>query len=113
MVSTSSGTHTGSPVMCARSSHSSRPFAPPPTHTTWLGAWPAPPIASITSRSASALPSNSARARCARECAAVSPNHPPRAFAFHSGAIAPASAGTHETPPDPGGAPSARSSSSS
>ena len=99
--------------MWARSSHSSRPFAPPPTHTTCEGAWPAAPIASITSRSASALPSSSARARCARPCAAVIPNHAARAEAFHSGAIAPASAGSHETPPAPGGASSASASSSS
>ena len=33
---------------------------------------------------------------CARPWAAVSPNQPARASAFHSGAIAPASAGTHE-----------------
>ena len=37
VVSTSSGRHTGSPVMWARSSSSRRPFAPPPTHTTSLG----------------------------------------------------------------------------
>ena len=67
-------------------------------------AWPAPPIASITSRSACAFPSSSARARWARPCAAVMPNQPARAWAFHSGAIAPASAGTHSTPSAPGGA---------
>ena len=97
----------------ARSEHSSRPFAPPPTHTTSLGGCPAAPIASITSRSASALPSSSARARWARPWEAVIPNQAARACEFHSGAMAPASAGTHETPPAPGGAHSARALSSS
>ena len=113
VVSTSSGRHTGRPVTFARSSHSSRPLAPPPTQTTSRGGWPAPPIASITSRSASALPSSSARARWARPCAAVIPNQPARACEFHSGAIAPASAGIHETPPAPGGARSASAFNSS
>ena len=70
-------------------------------------------IASITSRSASALPSSSARTRWARPCAAVTPNQPARARAFHSGAMAPASAGTQDTPSAPGGAHSASALSSS
>ena len=113
VVSTSSGRHTGSPVMWARSSSSSRPLAPPPTQTTSLGGCPAPAIASITSRSARALPSSSARARWARPWAAVMPNQAARASAFHSGAIAPASAGSHVTPPAPGGAHWASALSSS
>ena len=104
VVSTSSGTTTGSPVMCARSSHSSRPFAPPPTHTTSRGrvAGGADRLDHVAQRQRVALQQRprEVRARRARRSCRTSRA---RARAFHSGAIAPASAGTHETPPAPGG----------
>src|SRR5262245_58902000 len=113
VVSTSSGRETGRPVTCARSSRLRRPFAPPATQTISRGACPAPAIASRTSRNASAFPSSSERTRCGRPCAAVTPYQPARARGFHSGAIAPASAGTQTTPSDPAGASSASAFSDS
>ena len=102
VVSTSWGRLTGSPVTSARRRSRKSPRAPPPTQTIAGAGVAGGAIASTTSRRASALPSSSARARWARPCAAVSPNHPARALAFHSGAIAPDSAGIQHTPSAPG-----------
>ena len=111
--STSSGRVTGNPVTSARICRSRFPRAPPATQTISTGSFPVARIASSTSRSANALPSSNARARCARPCAADNPNHPARAEAFHSGVIAPARAGTQSTPSAPGGTSLARALRSS
>ena len=50
---------------------------------------------------------------CGRPCAGVSPNQLARARAFHSGVIAPASAGSQTRPSAPAGASLATAFSSS
>ena len=78
--------------------------APPPVSSSWLGATArAPARIDSESRSAKQTPSSTARVRCARECARLSPRNAPRIDASRCGVRSPCRYGRNVTPSAPGG----------
>ena len=94
---------TGRPNTSACSRRRNALFAPPPVSSSWFGDSPSSWRIDSESRSAKQTPSSTARVRCARVCARLSPRNAPRADASRCGVRSPCRYGRNVTPSAPGG----------